>query len=269
MNHSQRYYKRSIFLASILFIAIACFAVFNLTVRHVSMSVAAQQITKIVQAVTVNQIQVQTEINKIQAARAAKKQKELARQKHLQQLVLQAKQARLAEQKRLTILKQKQQSIEKIQKVKAQAEASKLSALQKQVAAQKKALIVQHKKMDEQKLMQQIAAEKKQIAAVHARQIQTEIEKYKALILNTIGQNWIMPKKYLKNSATQLLIQLAPGGIVLHVNILKSSGNPILDRSAMTAVWKASPLPVPNDSEAFGKFRQLHLTVRPEGVMTG
>lgn len=90
-----------------------------------------------------------------------------------------------------------------------------------------------------------------------------EINQYKALILQQIQQNWIMPTK-TENLSCILQIQLAPGGMVLNVSVLKSSGNEALDRSAIAAVNKSSPLPVPKDSEAFSAFRSFTLTVKPE-----
>lgn len=50
------------------------------------------------------------------------------------------------------------------------------------------------------------------------------------------------------------------------VTLTRSSGDPLLDRSAQTAIYKASPLPVPTDSETFNLFRDISLTVRPEQV---
>ena len=67
-----------------------------------------------------------------------------------------------------------------------------------------------------------------------------------------------------ENKICKLLIRLAQGGKVEQVSLLKSSGDPVLDRSAMSAVYKASPLPVPAEAENFDKFRVLRLTVRPE-----
>ncbi|MBN1684012.1 MAG: cell envelope integrity protein TolA [Gammaproteobacteria bacterium] len=99
------------------------------------------------------------------------------------------------------------------------------------------------------------------------QQAQTILDKYKTMILNTIGQHWIMPKNVNKNLSTQLLIHLAPGGMVLNVDVIKSSGDSVLDRSVITAIWKSSPLPVPNDPLMFDQFRLLHLTVKPEGLL--
>jgi len=54
--------------------------------------------------------------------------------------------------------------------------------------------------------------------------------------------------------------------VVLEVSLTRSSGDSILDRSAQSAIYKASPLPVPSDTDAFNVFRDISLTVRPESA---
>lgn len=94
------------------------------------------------------------------------------------------------------------------------------------------------------------------------------IDKYRHLILQAIAQQWIIPPKMKKHLETKLAVHLAPGGMVLEVVIIKSSGNTILDRSAQTAVYKASPLPIPKHNSLFHTFQKINLTVRPEDVIT-
>jgi colicin import membrane protein len=117
----------------------------------------------------------------------------------------------------------------------------------------------------QQLLQQEVTTleKRQQIAARHA----ASTEKYRHLILQAIAQQWIIPPKLSKNLETKLRVQLAPGGMVIDVVIVKASGNPVLDRSAQSAVYKASPLPVPKDG-LFNHFRQINLTVRPEGFIT-
>lgn len=92
--------------------------------------------------------------------------------------------------------------------------------------------------------------------------------KYRHLILQSIAQQWIIPPDVDKHLETRLAVRLAPGGMVLEVVIIKGSGNAVLDRSVQTAVYKASPLPVPKESGLFNSFRQINLTVRPEGLIS-
>ena len=110
-------------------------------------------------------------------------------------------------------------------------------------------------------LNQQLVSEEKQRLA--SDQSLTEIEKYKGLMLEAISGNWIVPITAHHDQICQFLIQLAPGGVVLSVQLVNSSGNPALDRSAQDAILKSSPLPVPGNEKLFNNFRVVRLTVKP------
>lgn len=118
----------------------------------------------------------------------------------------------------------------------------------------------------QQLLRQEVSStvQKNQMAARNA----AATTKYRHLILQSIAQQWIIPPDVDKHLETRLAVRLAPGGMVLEVIIIKGSGNAVLDRSAQTAVYKASPLPVPKEGGLFNSFRQINLTVRPEGLMS-
>jgi colicin import membrane protein len=62
------------------------------------------------------------------------------------------------------------------------------------------------------------------------------------------------------------MVRLDPFGEVLEARIVRSSGNPLFDRSAEAAVKKASPLPVPSDVTIYNRFfREFQFLFRPEG----
>lgn len=117
-------------------------------------------------------------------------------------------------------------------------------------------------------IKQQMQSEQKRVAGVISQQSKGVVDKYKALILLTISQHWLIPSNVDKKRSAELLIRVAPGGVVLDVQLTKSSGDDALDRSARAAVFKSSPLPVPVDSDAFEPFRQFVLKVKPENVLT-
>ena len=152
-------------------------------------------------------------------------------------------------------------------------QAREMAALKKQRQTYKKELAKKRQQQMQQLLQNQAIAEQKQLvyeqAQAHARQRQGEIDKYKAMVIQAIASQWIVPDGVDKNATCQLLVNIAPGGMVIDVQLLKSSGNSVLDRSAQTAVLKASPLPVPEIEELFASFRTIKLTVKPEGVIGG
>ncbi|VVC75299.1 hypothetical protein AQUSIP_05870 [Aquicella siphonis] len=121
----------------------------------------------------------------------------------------------------------------------------------------------------EQTLRQQIMNEDIRLKSAEMHLSQGEVNKYKALILQAISEHWIIPTQANKSLYCELMIRVAPGGAVLDVQVTKSSGDPSLDSSALAAVLKASPLPVPSESSAFEAFRQFVLKVKPENVLDG
>ena len=123
------------------------------------------------------------------------------------------------------------------------------------------------KQLKAKSIQKQMQEEVKTLTTARTQQTQGEVNKYKALILQIISQNWIIPGVADKKLSAQLLIRVAPGGMVLDVQVVKSSGDEGLDRSARAAVFKSSPLPVPKDAEAFQEFKQFVLKVRPENVL--
>ena len=215
--------------------------------------------------------QLKEESEKIAIAR----KKELEeQQEHLKQLALQKEQ----EKKNIEAMKHEQELMQK----KQQEEAKKLAEVKQKQEAEK--LLAEKVKAEKQKADQAKAeqakalaaaeAAKRQAAAAHQAQIDAanqarvagEVDKYKALIINAISRQWILPDNVNRNLSSQFRIRLAPDGGVLEVSLMRSSGDPILDRSAQSAIYKASPLPVPGDPTTFNMFREISLTVRPENI---
>ena len=120
--------------------------------------------------------------------------------------------------------------------------------------------------MAEQRLKEQLLQEGKLLQQARSRRVQGVVDEYKAQILRAIASQWRIPDEVDPTLSTELLLRLAPGGVVISVDIKKSSGDSVLDRSAVTAVWRAAPLPVPRSAEIFERFRSIRLTVRPEMV---
>lgn len=193
------------------------------------------------------------------AKQKQEQEKKLAEMK--QQQIQMQKQTEEA-QKQAALNKKKADDLAKAIKEKAALEAEKTALAAKQANEQKEALA---KAALAQKQQQQAAAAAQQAAldAANAARVAGEVDKYKALIINAISQQWILPQNADSSMSSQFRIRLAPNGSVLEVSLTRSSGDPILDRSAQSAIFKASPLPVPNDPTTFNVFRDISLTVRP------
>src|SRR5690606_13878514 len=141
----------------------------------------------------------------------------------------------------------KQQQVE----TKKLAELNKKKIAEKEIADKQKSAQAQAAKehAEQEKIALAHAEEKKKQAAAQAAAAQSaerqvriagEVNKYKALILNSISRNWILPENVNQGLSSQFRIHLAPNGTVLSVTLLRSSGDSLLDRSAQTAIYKAS-----------------------------
>jgi len=230
------------------------------------------------------------EIEKKREAEAAEaKRKETAEQQRLADL----KKQQAAEQKRLADLEQKRAADAAEAKRKEAAEKQRLAELEKKKqAAEKKrrdeearlAALEAQRKADEQKRQAAAEAERKrraeeaaqrqrEIAAESARQAaeadrvaQSTASRYIALISDRVERSWLRPAGLPDQLEALLLVRLDPFGEVLEARIVRSSGNPLFDRSAEAAVKKASPLPVPPDVTIYNRFfREFQFLFRPRG----
>ena len=240
-----------------------------------------------IQAVAVDAKEIETAMQKIEANRQLAKDKELAQQRQLQREAAQAKAAKIAEMKRLQVMQAEAKALQiKQAKMKEAAEknlqelANQKKAQEQEIAqmkqkqaqeavrlAKQKVEELQKQKLEKEKVLAQAQAIKDaQIKAeALAAQLRNagEVDKYKALILNAIRDQWILPENINPDLSSQFVIRLAPTGAVLDVRLARSSGDLILDRSAQAAIYKASPLPVPHNAQVFNMFREISLTVRP------
>lgn len=257
-------------------------------------SLPKQDNVKIVKAVSVDQEKVLAAVKEIEQARAEKARVEHEKLQRLENLAKKAKQQRAAEQKRLRDLKKdlaaqakrheaevkkrkqelasikakQKQELDRIEKIKKEAALAKKreaeAAEKRKIAAEK----AKAKALAEKKRQADLVEQKRQQAALEAARVSKVMNKYMALIKQDISQHWIVPDKSKKQLSCRLQIRLGPGGMVVQVKLLRSSGDPILDRSAQSAVYKASPLPVPKEPDIFKQFRVINLTVRPESVLS-
>ncbi|MFW0051610.1 MAG: cell envelope integrity protein TolA [Coxiella endosymbiont of Dermacentor nuttalli] len=219
---------------------------------------------KNIKAETVSQTVIDNEINAMKIAEKQKHEAEKARVRRLKEKIQPLEKQKTAKQKRLTDLHMKQLYIKKKKKQETVVRKKELDLRKQQQKIKYHRIISKQKKLQQQLLQKEIQREQTQVAKMcQKEQNQRVLDRYKTQIIQVIQQQWIIPVNANKNLSCILLIRLAPGGTVLSVTTLQSSGDPVLDRSARVAVFKASPLPVPKDSALFSQFHELRLTARP------
>lgn len=123
-------------------------------------------------------------------------------------------------------------------------------------------------KQQTEKTMREQFKENIKLNAEISKRAQGEVNRYKALILQAIRQNWLVPPSVDKEKSLQLRIRLGQNGIVLAVEVSAPSGDPALDRSARAAVFKSSPLPIPDDQAASSAFQEFILKMSPKDIET-
>jgi colicin import membrane protein len=93
------------------------------------------------------------------------------------------------------------------------------------------------------------------------------IDEYKAKIGAKIRRNIVPPPDVADDAVAEFDVTLLPGGDVLDARLTRSSGNQAYDSAVERAIWKARPLPVPEDPDLFNsRFRNLHLKFRPKDL---
>jgi len=271
----SEHYRRPIIIAILIHIALFAILMINFAPAMFRAPPAAQAPMQTIHATAIVQTPIQSEVTpvdhhqeKIEKQKAVEEQKKQVVQKQIEE----KKQAEIAAKKVLVLQQEKLaklQAVEKIKKVKA--EKLKKEKEQKILAQAKK--LTAEQKILQQKLMQQaMMSEQKSIAKadsqIQSQAQQGEIDKYKAQILSLVQSNWRIDRVNDKLKCIYS-VSLAPDGSVLSVSLVKSSGDDNLDQSARQAIMQSSPLPVPQNPSEFDHFRQLVLTLSPQGFVTG
>jgi colicin import membrane protein len=185
---------------------------------------------------------------------------ELVDQRQLQAL----EEKKLAEQRRLEEaekqrLAEAEAKVEAEKKRKAEAEAkAKAEAERKRKAeAEAKAKAAEEQRRREAELQAQLAAEQEEARARSA------LSEYIPYIQDKVQRNWLRPPGSASGLTCLIKVRLIPGGDVVSATVVRSSGDPMFDRSVETAVLKASPLPLPADTSLFNHFREINFNFDP------
>ncbi len=242
-----------------------------------SQSTSLEEHKQIVNAVAISQTELDHEVQTLQAqdnaakALAAKQARDLATAKANALAAIQeakTKQAALATEQAAATQKAAAQLADlqaaqkaaaaQLAQTKAQAAATALAAQKQAAQKQAQALAAQQAAAKQALMAQQ--------AAANNLQMQTEVNRYAALMKQAIEAQWTqLPGVDQQRLATVMRVHLASDGTVLSAQNVGSSGNPALDRLALSAVYKASPLPVPSDPQALALMKDIQFNFKDPG----
>jgi len=272
-------YKRPFIFALLVHLGVVIVLSANITLdsRPTPVQIQSEQ-PDIVQAVAVDESQVQAQMDEIRAAEIKRKRQQEAKQKSLDKQASDAKRQRKAEEQRLA--KVKKQRKEQAQKQKQ--ESQRLAELEKQNKKEKAQLekiqSEARQAEDEKRRLQEEAARRKQLkeeqqllakeqAKRDAKQravSQKESLRYIALMQDKVKRNWINPLASKKGLECVVRVRLNTSGKVLLVQVVHGSGNTAFDRSVEAAVLKSSPLPLPKEPTIMEGFPELRFKFTPQ-----
>ncbi|CAB1277449.1 cell envelope integrity protein TolA [Candidatus Nitrosacidococcus tergens] len=185
-------------------------------------------------------------------AEEEQKQAELAKKKAQEE----AKQKAEAERKTKEEAERKQKEAEEIARKKAEEEQKQAELAKKK--AQEEAKQKAEAKRKQRELQDRIDAEKK-----NESRIRDAIERFIPQLQMRVQRYWVRPPGVQNDMVTVLRVDLLPSGDVNNVTIIESSGDPVFDRSAQAAVYRASPLPIPTDKEAAKQLKSFNFKFCP------
>ncbi|AGP81293.1 TolA-like protein [Alteromonas mediterranea MED64] len=181
---------------------------------------------------------------KAQAAAEKKRQQQLAAKRAREKR--EAKAAEAKRQKELERLAAQKEQARKEREAKAKAEAER-----------KKKEAVERAEM-ERIMQEQLAKEQAAQQERRRKQVLTEVERYTALIQQTIKRNLYSDDSY-QGKTCRLNIRLATTGFVTSIRVL--GGNDALCRAAESAVRRAEKLPVSDAPDVYEQLKDITLKV--------
>jgi colicin import membrane protein len=95
-----------------------------------------------------------------------------------------------------------------------------------------------------------------------ARVVET-LNKYVSLIHQKVKENWEYTSSRLDSCKLTVRVNLASDGKVLNTKVVNSSGDPYCDSSVELAFHKASPIPIPQDTDLYSEFKTIDFVFRP------
>ena len=135
--------------------------------------------------------------------------------------------------------------------------------MEKEAEARRVAILDEQQKLaQEVKVRAEEDARKRAASEAAAAQLKA-LEVWKRRISQKIRSRVVLPPGINGNPEAVYSVTLLPGGEVLDVRLIKSSGVPAYDAAVEHAIGAATPLPVPSDTDLFQKLREANYKFRP------
>lgn len=171
------------------------------------------------------------------------------------------------EQERIARIRKRQQeeAAEKQRRREAELERRRQQAEKKRIEDEERQRAENERKRREaeeeqrrRRFAEELAEEERRLAAMNSG----ALARYLYAIRQKIQRNWVRPPSAAPGLECVVNVRQLPGGEVVGAMIGQCNGDDAVKRSIEAAVFKASPLPEPEDPTLFD--RNLRITFKPE-----
>ena len=204
-------------------------------------------------------IKKEQELQKLKVAEEAKKAEALARKQEEEKSKAELARQKQAEEKKKAELARKKKAEEEKRKAEL--------ARKKKEDEKKKAELARKKKLEEEQRKKELALKQQMEAERQQRELNSALAQYIPIIKQKVSRNWNKPADLQNGITAKVAVRLTANGEVVSAQLTRSSGNSVFDRSVVNAVYKASPLPIPQERGVNERFRELDLKFNPEDLI--
>ncbi|HIM69540.1 MAG TPA: cell envelope integrity protein TolA, partial [Gammaproteobacteria bacterium] len=157
---------------------------------------------------------------------------------------------------------------EKAKKEKAKKEKAKKERAKKEKAKKERAKKERAKKKKAEREKERQLQEQREVEEARQRD-QTQAYSAIGALVGRIGakvrENWNKPLGSMTGLETVISVKVQRTGEVVSVKVVKSSGDHFFDQSAENAVYKASPLPFPDEPRYYEFIKEFNFKFVPDG----
>lgn len=270
---------RAVFLS--VFIHVAAFSVLVISI-DMGAKTFQKHAAEIVNAVAIDNKEVEKELQKLKDIDEQKKKKQLQTEQKLKEAEKkladaeqkrraeekrladarkkkeQEKKQREAEQEKLARIKKQQEELEKQQKIEAEKKRKAEEERKRKLAEEKQRQEEERKRREqEEQLKKQLAEEQRAREAEQEKKDQQLLRNIYAELKRRVINNFNI-SGLPRGLKCEIDVRVIPGGEIINASISRSSGNDIFDSRALVALQKASPLPLPEDAATLDRLNLRH-----------
>lgn len=196
----------------------------------------------------------------LEAEQARIREEQAAEQRRIEQEALERRQREEAEKERQRIEAEERRQREEAEKERQrqEAERKRLEDIERQRRENERRREEAEEAERQRRFQEEVAEEAERLEAMNSG----EMARYIFAIQRKIQQNWIRPASALPGLECVVNVRQVPGGEVIGATIESCNGDAAVQRSIEAAVYKASPLPEPENPALFD--RNLRIVFKPE-----